>query len=383
MSEVASLPANENLLNSVLSELKCRIKTPPPPIPCKNNKVVDPSPKKLPPTPPPKASKPVFKPSLENWQKKEVISEEEKDVNGIAEYAAYCRNVGFSAEDKPHECQTLPFLNKASSADDVLSCSKPATPPTPPSKPVRRHKHVTRDEKAKPVFQRPGLNNAHFSSQLHELFDSAFSSANTRKDPAPTVEIRHRSKTVPHFRNRNFFISKDDFSADVALKEDAEFKRSLESLDSGHGGSAKSAKPVEDIDDCFDIEGIYMLIEQKDGEVSQVEDRCNSDEGHHSNASGENEKNDENGCCVDNISISSNESADELAGTKVIVKRIKARERARQLKKHASNQKERVGALLDAAASKFNASDRIKKFRRPSLKFSNGKSKALQNLTSK
>ena len=276
-------------------------------------------------------------------------------------------------------------MSKVSATENNIARPVPSVPPV---KPIRRNKPGNVPGKTKPVFQRANFNDSQMSSQFRELLESAFSTTVEKSTNEDSPGLRARSKTDPFLRQDYSFSKEGRRSNTNTLKKDdvdVHFRQSLESIDSGLEGSSKSTKPVEDLDDCFDVEGIYSIIDQQkpmDGlSVDQLEIGSTvsgqSDEGHHSHESGENEKIDGTEE-PDNISLS---SGDELAETKVIVKRIKARERARQLKKQASAQRERVGAFLDAAAS--NASDRIKKFRRPSLKFSHGKNKALQNLANK
>ena len=82
----------------------------------------------------------------------------------------------------------------------------------------------------------------------------------------------------------------------------------------------------------------------------------------------------------DAISLSSFASADGQLDGKPEKKRVDAKSRAKLLKKQAAAQKEKMGAFLDAAAT--NATSRIRKFRRPSIKFTTGRAK-LQHLANK
>ena len=390
MSDTASLPSNENLLNSVLSELKCRIDTPSPNATSSSTNSVTSSPAKFkktsPPTPPPQNTKPILKNALKTEKPTEVEEEEqEKDINGIADYAVYCRSVGLPPDSLSASSNPSKPLTVASPKENRAFRPKPSIPPM---KPVRKNKPVKSDGKAKPVFQRTIANGLQMSFQFRDILDSAFSSTAEKNEESPGN--RTRTNTNPlHQDNFTFLRSRSHSHSNTFKKKEFNeyFKQSLESIDSGHEGSSKSTKPTDDIEDCFDVEGIYSIIDQTPTDSRSI-DRIelmstlsgHSDEGHHSHESGENERAEENKE-GDEISLSSNGSGDELAQTKFIVKRIKARERARQLKKQATVHKERVGAFFDAAAS--NASDRIKKFRRPSLKFSHGKNKTLQNLANK
>lgn len=76
----------------------------------------------------------------------------------------------------------------------------------------------------------------------------------------------------------------------------------------------------------------------------------------------------------DSLSVSSM----SIEGKKI--KKRNAKAKAKMLKKQAAVQKERVGAFLDAATA--NASDRIKKIRRGSIKIPIGKGK-FQNITNR
>ena len=386
---------NENLLNSVMSELKSR-STVSSNDETTNTDIVKNSPvkrKPIPPSPPPKSlplrlpkdhapqsqsrcqppplppkeAKPKNRiPAREINQKRQEqsFSDPERDCNGFSEYSTYAKTAGqSSAVQMDHN------LSVSATSLEVPEHRKKSL--SPPKKPIRRNKPVHATRLIKPATINGG---SRISSDLHHFIESAFTSIS---DQASSLDSRQRSKTSPRIGSPDLELTKSGYSTNSnTLKPgdfDLSFKHSLESLDSGLEGSSKSTKPVEEfIDDCFESVAVFEAHQGPPDNHSIDWESGQSDEGHHSNGSIDNMKAlDED--CGDYMSISSVEGVEEM---KFLGKKLKARERARQLRKQALAQRERVSALLDAAAT--NASDRIKRFRRPSLKFSAGTK--LQNL---
>lgn len=350
--------SNENLLNSVLAELKHRIKAPPSDeiaeeedalqVNCNSRANSTSTPKH--------GSKKPVKPT-----------DNAVRCNGIAEYNIYCRSVGSSPKSRIRN-RTLPVKTRN------LSSSKP------PTKPIRRNKPLD----SKPVLTKSNqsltsVENSSISNELHQFIMSAFASPNHMKS-------KYRNNSESSLLRSD--VGKENFysSSSTLKNDDFGHKRSLGSIDSGLEGSAKSTRHIDEIiDDCFF--GVEELSKDNCETPSKSHvytsiTSANSDEGNHSNPSVEDERTEEDASAADGISVYSFASADDIEESKLNVKLLKAKDKAKQLKKQASARKEQVGAFLDAAAS--NASVRLKKkLRRPSLKFTQGKGNKLQKLANK
>ena len=351
--------SNENLLNSVLSELKHRIKAPSP------EGVEDSKLKDVNSTSP-----------KQDAEVADIPDNKKIGCNGIAEYSAYSKTVG-EPNPKAYKSQSLPSKTRN------LSNSKP------PSKPVRRNKPAD----AKPISPKlsenvpTGGDDSSITVEIHELITSAFASPKHGKlKSLKKVSDTDLSSIRSEASGGNFYSS-----SSTLRNDDFGHKCSLGSIDSGVEGSAKSTKQMDEIiDDCF------LSVEDYDHDVSNYKSSknhaylsvtsANSDEGNHSTPSigeekAEEEEEEEGIITTDGISVYSFASADDIEESKLNAKLLKAKDKAKQLKKQASARKEQVGAFFDAAA--YNASLRIKNLRRPSLKFNHGKGKKLQKLANK
>ena len=321
------LSAPGSLLTSVLAELKMNTKRIPPVATGKHQS--KPSPKKE-----------VFSPTS---------PDQNAARNGIAEYTAYSKGIDLSVGSSTSTEKRSPgnIWNKFKS---------------PPLKPKRKKKEDKGKESHK---NEPGID-----SEIQNIIESAFSKDDdeNRKEFSDDLEPAVFSPEDTPVRSYS-----DQTRTNGSPNSAASYQRHH------HGSSIHS-----DIVSNFSENRGFMKTLQTSRSFDSLDDPRYETVSMFSQISDDDPSSDwisfSNAGYGDAISLSSFASADGQLDGKPEKKRVDAKSRAKLLKKQAAAQKEKMGAFLDAAAT--NATSRIRKFRRPSIKFTTGRAK-LQHLANK
>ena len=250
---------------------------------------------------------------------------ESVDQNGIAEYSAYCK-----ITDNP----------------DVAGSAWPKSKPAP-RKPKRSKKLPNKNGSNE-------NNSPHIESEIHNLIESAFSVDDKNETQLIFDNFSPRKSSLGN-QNRpdHKRLQSLDYHGSMNCIHDSESPRSSKN-DRGKSIDYGILHESRSYESLVDSKSVYSAYSDDDSSLDGLEKGEMPD---------------------DAKSLSSfnlNEKSERRA--------LKAKARAKHLKHQAAVQKDRVGAFLDAAAT--NATDRIKKLRRPSMKFRAGKAK-LQSLANK
>ena len=278
-----------------------------------------------------------FDSSVENTISADTPAFQKGEKSGIAEYSAYSRIVDGLANDE-----------KTSNEVKIKS---------PPVKPKRKKKNEAE-------LQNKGSDPSLIGTDLKNILDSAFSNNNEKsmKMPDDSECIVYTPEDTP-VRSRSY-----PYKIQLTDKSEENYRNHHGS--SIHSDITSDSKYLVDMRKLTSSRSFDSIEDRHYETVSMFSQLSDEDPTNNWNDGGHSE-------CGDAISLASFASADGQLDEKLHRKRIDPKARAKQLKKQAAAGKEKVGAFLDAAAS--NATNRIRKFRKPSIKFPAGRTK-LPNL---
>ena len=269
--------------------------------------------------------------------------------NGITEYSAYSKVI----DNKNSERSFSPEKSSPTSAWKKFK--------SPPIKPRRKKKA----DKANGVYN----TETSIDSEIHSIIESAFSQHDdpSKKSYSDDSEVAVFSPDDTPVRTYSDPNKCDDFSGSYSAYQrqhhGSSFHSDIASNFKADQNFSKlhSSRSYDSLDDSrFETVSMYSQISDDDQSSDWLKGTSTE--------------------YGDTISLSSFASADGQLDGRPDKKRIDPKARAKQLKKQAAVQREKVGAFLDAAAS--TATNRIRKIRKPSMKFKTGRAK-IQHLANR
>ena len=277
----------------------------------------------------------------------EISSPITADHNGTGEFSTYSKESDSITSDKQNSDN-----NDFGVGNTFFTCgTKPQKPLlSPPLKPRRLKKKVNQTNNDSNGSNET-LNGSHLPTEFQSLLESVFA------DGEITMSFSDGSKQCSPEKAAFKFIEKEGEKSSTKPRHLEKLDNSERKKSFGARTTLANTNSFDSVNDpCYDSISTYSAL---------------SDDGLHDDWL-------DNGAkrgSFDTISVSSMFCSNEKK-----TKKKKAKEKAKMLKKQAAAKKERVGALFDAATS--NASDRIKKLRRGSIKIPIGKGK-FQNIANK